>query len=196
MTNITPLYLVQLPGSIEGYTDLTILLIHLAQNRAAPPQAIYHRDPRGYTLRYTLTSEAELRAFREAEQAPARCGHDCDCSSIEAHDAALAAEATVHQREYTREKALQAASPAKLSPGELLCDGCGGLGRVDMATLPGEALPTRQCAECDGTGIVVCEHPDGFDPDEGHMCLACGYEGAEDVFADAYDRWKASRYDE
>lgn len=43
------------------------------------------------------------------------------------------------------------------------------------------------CQEC-------CDHE--HDPDEGFMCLNCGHEGAEDVMASAYDRWKDGRYED
>lgn len=74
-------------------------------------------------------------------------------------------------------------TPATPSPGLLACDGCGAMGRIDGA----------QCSECDGTGLVECEHSSGFDPDEGFMCLDCEYEGVEDVMCLAYDQAKDRR---
>lgn len=39
------------------------------------------------------------------------------------------------------------------------------------------------CPEC-------CDHPDGFDPNEGNHCLHCGFDGSEHLMAQAYDRYK------
>lgn len=57
------------------------------------------------------------------------------------------------------------------------------------------------CEACKDTGEIegkncqdCCDHE--FDSSEGYMCLNCDKEGAEDVFCAAYDRWKASRYDD
>ena len=61
----------------------------------------------------------------------------------------------------------------RLTPGELACDTCGGDGVLMLPdSVPG-APTMRQCPECDGTGIVSCDHSDGS---ECGICNACGAE--------------------
>ena len=69
------------------------------------------------------------------------------------------------------------------------CLKCNDSGEVSTVTEKNGVtrIGSEPCQEC-------CDHD--FDPDEGYMCLNCNAEGAADYFADAYDRWKASRYDD
>jgi hypothetical protein len=71
----------------------------------------------------------------------------------------------------------------------MTCDKCKDTGEISVVDEKNGVakLRTEPCQDC-------CEHE--FDSSEGYMCLNCNKEGAEDVFADAYDRWKASRYDD
>jgi hypothetical protein len=57
---------------------------------------------------------------------------------------------------------------------------------VCFATRCGDDAPASQEEE-------PCDHPDGFDREEGNTCLICGYDGSEDIMADAYDRAKDMR---
>jgi hypothetical protein len=51
-------------------------------------------------------------------------------------------------------------------------------------------------SECEGCDEQECQECCPHDERDHYICLDCGHDGTDEAMSDAYDAYKASRYDD